>query len=252
MRKTVVTSVLTAGLVSALFVTGPALAKAIQTGGGISRGLADSLYCALAGCTMVGSTTYSGVTDDIVSAGNDDVIVNPAGTGSFGFSSGDNLNEIREDDGTTVRILIETATAQAGGRIYAQPGSTMGAIQFDGAQARVGAIDARAAGSVVFSVADGISATTGTDLLTVDGAGSAAGTQVTTGTPQTWRVPTAIAASGITLPTCSTSADAGKLVYIDDSNDTAAAVLCVCRAGADDTTYTLVQVADNTTACIDP
>jgi hypothetical protein len=252
MRRTLITTILTSALVSGLFVTGPALAEAVRKRGGLSVGLANSLYCQLAGCTMVGSTTYSGANPDVTTVGNEDFVIDPAGTGSTVFSSGDNLSEIREDDGTTVRILIETATSQAGGRIYAQPGSTMGAIQFDGAQARVGAIDARAAGSVVFSVADGISATTGTDLLTVDGAGSAAGTQVTTGTPQTWRVPTAIAASGITLPTCSTSADAGKLVYIDDSNDTAAAVLCVCRAGADDTTYTLVQVADNTTACIDP
>lgn len=88
--------------------------------------------------------------------------------------------------------------------------------------------------------------------LDVYGDGKVEGTQVTTGTPATWRVPTAIANDTITHPTCSTSADAGRVVLVDDSNDGAAGVLCVCRAGTDDATYALVQVADNTTACIDP
>lgn len=97
-----------------------------------------------------------------------------------------------------------------------------------------------------------ITGSTVTATHTFEGDGTLKASQTTTGTPPTWRVPTAIANDTITLPTCSTSADAGKLVYVDDSNDTAVAVLCVCRAGSDDSTYALVQVADNTTACIDP
>jgi hypothetical protein len=78
------------------------------------------------------------------------------------------------------------------------------------------------------------------------------GPQATTGTPKTWRVPTAIAADTITLPTCSTSADAGRLVYVDDSNSGTRAMLCVCLAGADDATYAWEDTADGTTNCVDP
>ncbi len=81
--------------------------------------------------------------------------------------------------------------------------------------------------------------------------GTMEGRQTTSGTTFTWRVPTGIAASGITLPTCSTSADAGRIFYSDDSDDASDGTLCTCRANAAGT-YANVMVSDNSTACPDP
>lgn len=91
----------------------------------------------------------------------------------------------------------------------------------------------------------------GSGKLTFDTNGIS-GTQVTSGTGNYWRVPTSIANASITLPTCSTSANAGQLIYVDDSNDTARGMLCVCVAGTDDATYAWKDTADGTTACVDP
>ena len=70
------------------------------------------------------------------------------------------------------------------------------------------------------------------------------------GTPATWRVPATLATSGVTLPTCSTSADAGRIIYSDDTDDALAGVLCVCRANAAGT-YGWIGT-DFLTACPDP
>lgn len=86
--------------------------------------------------------------------------------------------------------------------------------------------------------------------LTVADGGDLQGSQVTSGTMNTWRVPTGIANALPTKPTCATSVNAGQIIYVDDSNDTAVAMLCVCRADADDTTYSWVQISDNTSACL--
>lgn len=48
------------------FVAGPAIANTFQTAGGLSLGLANSLYCQLTGCTMTGS---GGISFDSTSTG---------------------------------------------------------------------------------------------------------------------------------------------------------------------------------------
>ncbi|MCC7107996.1 MAG: hypothetical protein IT382_01800 [Deltaproteobacteria bacterium] len=57
--------------------------------------------------------------------------------------------------------------------------------------------------------------------------------QSTSSAPNTFRLPAHLA-SDVTSnrPTCSTSADAGKLLYIDDTDDTVVAGVCVCGANA--------------------
>lgn len=87
-----------------------------------------------------------------------------------------------------------------------------------------------------------------TTVLTWDSTG-VRGPLVATGTPTTWAVPAAEGDDTITLPTCTR---AGQMVLVDDTDDGAAGVLCICRKGTDDTTLALVQVADNSTACVDP
>jgi hypothetical protein len=84
--------------------------------------------------------------------------------------------------------------------------------------------------------------------LKVDAAGDMLGTQATGGTMSTWRVPTGIATTMPTKPTCSTSANAGQLIYVDDSDDANSGELCVCRANSAGT-YAWVKVQDNSTAC---
>jgi hypothetical protein len=73
--------------------------------------------------------------------------------------------------------------------------------------------------------------------------------QWTSGAMGYHRMPGGIAAALPTKPTCN-SGGAGSIVYMDDTDDTAVGMLCVCRGNADDTTFSWVQVADNTTACI--
>lgn len=41
----------------------------------------------------------------------------------------------------------------------------------------------------------------------------------------------------------------GKMVYVDDSNDSAPSYLCFCGVGADDVTYGWKKVADPTANC---
>jgi hypothetical protein len=57
--------------------------------------------------------------------------------------------------------------------------------------------------------------------------------QTTSSAPDYFRLPAHIDAD-ITSnrPTCSTSADAGKLLYLDDDTDTVVAGVCVCGANA--------------------
>ena len=41
----------------------------------------------------------------------------------------------------------------------------------------------------------------------------------------------------------------GKLIYVDDNNDTTPSFLCFCGVGADDSTYGWKKVADPTANC---
>lgn len=74
---------------------------------------------------------------------------------------------------------------------------------------------------------------------------------VSSGTILVNQLPRGLATAGITLPTCATSADAGKMFYVDDTDDAASGMTCVCRANSAGT-YANVDISDNSTACIDP
>lgn len=104
-----------------------------------------------------------------------------------------------------------------------------------------------------FDVAGTISsgALTAAGPFSVASSGAVSASQVTSGTPIVWRVPTAIATASITLPTCSASTNAGQIFYVDDSDDANSGELCVCRADSGGT-YSNVKVADNSSACVDP
>jgi len=74
---------------------------------------------------------------------------------------------------------------------------------------------------------------------------------VSSGTILVNQLPRGLGTEGITLPTCATSADAGKMFYVDDKDDAASGMTCVCRANSAGT-YANVDISDNSTACIDP
>lgn len=77
------------------------------------------------------------------------------------------------------------------------------------------------------------------------------GTVKASGTVAGFRTPGAAANDTVTLPTCDVNMQFHQIA-VDDTNDTAVAMMCWCRRGADDSTYAWVSVHDNTTACIDP
>ena len=79
----------------------------------------------------------------------------------------------------------------------------------------------------------------------------AGGAIISSGTVTSFRTAGAAANTGITLPTCNSTTQFHQFA-VDDTNDTASAMLCWCRRGTDDSTYAWVSIHDNTTACIDP
>jgi len=165
--------------------------------------------------------------------------------------------------------MIVGATVTSGAAAASTTGMTIGNGFIDDASTAAGvgmriASNADSAGETGVDVGTTNTATTGTCLrvvtdadgtpavkLAVECDGTMTSTQVTSGTPVTHRLPTAIATGTITLPTCSTSADAGKMFYVDDTDDAASGMVCVCRANSAGT-YANVDISDNSTACIDP
>jgi hypothetical protein len=201
---------------------------AMDVGGGLSMGLADSRYVNANGDTMTGGLTFSGVATDITTGTDQDLTLSPNGTGIVVMGK-------RISPATAASCnAISMGTSSSGIAIDTSTGTTQICV-----------------GSNAFVAATATTTTVGFPGTTTTLAATTQGTQVTTGTPLTWRTPTAIAASGITLPTCSTSADAGKIFYVDDSDDANSGAWCGCRANSAGT-YANVMLHDNTTACPDP
>lgn len=184
-------------------------------------------------------------------------------------SSGARVMGVTNNNAVFVDTTVVVGGTVTSGAVAAGTGMTIANSAIDDGSTSAGqnmrvASDANASGEIALDVGTNNTATTGTCLrvvtdadgtpvakLNVECDGSVASTQVTSGTPVTVRLPTAIAASAITLPTCSTSVDAGKMFYVDDSDDAFAGQLCVCAANAAGT-YANVAAADGVTACIDP
>jgi hypothetical protein len=103
---------------------------------------------------------------------------------------------------------------------------------------------------VLVSGADEILMRIGGSTVETFSATGSKSTQVTSGTPLTQRLPTAIAASGITLPTCSSSVDAGKMIYVDDTDDGSYGATCVCTANPSGS-YSWFDIRLSS-SCVDP
>ncbi len=213
---------------------------------------------AITGATVVLTSTAtavgfvsSGAAVDFTAAGSEDLTIHPgaAGTGSVQIGGGDGVID-----------LLNASEAVNGGISMISAAGPQFQLGTGSMDSFIRATDATAQGMHTSNASDVTAANTiaqwgdsaASDFLKVKGDGQLEAKQTTTGTPMSWRVPTAIADSTITLPTCATSVDAGKIIYVDDSNDTTAAELCVCRAGLDDATYVWIKIADNLTGCIDP
>lgn len=199
----------------------------------------------------------------------------PVGTGSvaavatFGTSAQRVFGISNNNSAFLDTTLIVGATVTSGAASASTTGMTIGNGFIDDASSAAGtdmriASGANAAGEIGLDVGTNDTATTGTCLrvvtdadgtpvvkLAVECDGTMTSTQVTSGTIVTHRLPTGIATASITLPTCSTSADAGKMFYVDDTDDAASGMTCVCRANSAGT-YANVDISDNSTACIDP
>ncbi len=145
------------------------------------------------------------------------------------ISSGDNWGALTFH-GSTAAVYTGWAASQFGLRTGASGGMMLDSYNAGPIEMRANAVDMLNVTSTEFEVGGAIA---------------------TSGTPTMFRTPGAAANSGITLPTCDVNAQFDQLA-VDDTNDAAAAMLCWCRRGTDNSTYAWVSVHDNTTACIDP
>lgn len=210
---------------------------------GITKALADTLYLALTGGTLTGTLTFSGVTNDIATAGNEDLRLRPGGTGSVLLEPGDNIIEIMDEDGTTVRSqIVITTNANTVTWRTGTGGSNEAVLRLCNAGTCTNAV---IAGSLsdntdsvsMFRVVDNFTGGAVT-LLDVFGEGTMVARQHTSGTMTSWRIPTGIAATVPTKPACTASTDEGRMIYVNDSDDGATAQACMCgRWSANDTTF---------------
>lgn len=83
----------------------PAEAARFGTAAGQAIGALNALYCQLAGCTMVGSVTFSGVTTDITTAGSETLTIDPGSTGAIAITG---------DTTITGAAVITSTTDQQG------------------------------------------------------------------------------------------------------------------------------------------
>lgn len=80
-------------------------------GGGLAQAAADLLYCALAGCTMTGATTYSGLSTDVTTGTNEDWRVRGNGSGTVRLQTGTGQQMfIERADGTSM-IQFDVSSA---------------------------------------------------------------------------------------------------------------------------------------------
>jgi len=203
-------------------------------------------------CTMTQASTYSGVTIDITTAGNEDLTLDPgggSGSGSLVFISEDDDIDLG-DSGAEVIGKIDMDAANNTFMI-ANNGAAGGAAVFRSQVAYIGTKQAAGTTDAVACFAETITDDDGSCLITALGGGDLRGLQATTGTPPTWRIPTLATNTGGSAPTCAGAATAyGNTYAVDDTNDTAVAMMCWCRRGADDATLANVSVHDNSTSCI--
>lgn len=177
-------------------------------------------------------------------------------TGQSGQTGG-YINVIPEDDSVSRFTLQPNGTS--GSLLFSYRPLTTGATGILASFGSSGTQSMALTNNSMINFDNGVSAggTVSSGALTQDGyfnvtaAGAVYGKHITSGTALSWQLPDARATASITLPTCSTSADAGKIWYVDDTDDAASGMTCVCRANSAGT-YAAVDISDNTTACIDP
>lgn len=98
-------------------------------------------------------------------------------------------------------------------------------------------------GSTTLNLTASTTATLGPSAEVAATATGLTGNQATSGTAHSWRIPTGIAATAPTKPTCAASTDEGRMVYLNDSDDGAHADACMCgRWAADDTTFSWASI----------
>lgn len=175
-------------VVASIAASLPLLAQSIGGGGG-GGGVAASLVCLLTGgsdCTMTGQIIFSGVTDDITSAGDENVAINPGGTGRVSLQA--EYTQIADAAGN-VRGMIHATGAANTVRLYA-PVASGGILQLSDTISYFGPGDDRAATSLGVCIGDTLG---GAVLCSAKmyGSGLITATQVqtcdcgTTGTPNT-------------------------------------------------------------------
>jgi hypothetical protein len=90
-------------------------------GGGLTQSAATALYCALAGCTMTGGTTYSGVTTDITTGTNETLTIDANGTGQVAV-----LDTVNVNSGASTSLIIQPIGAASARLLTAGGGSAVG------------------------------------------------------------------------------------------------------------------------------
>jgi hypothetical protein len=163
------------------FLAAPVVADTFGSSGGLATSLADTLYCKLTGCTMTGTETFSGVTTDITTGTNEDLKVNPNGTGVVDLAAG---------NGSTTGVKIHTGADSTGMTLIAGgAGSAVAKAESGNGTMRVGndgeigsSVDA-AATTLVGYFGDNLSAGSGgNNLFGAYGSGLLASGVVQTGT----------------------------------------------------------------------
>lgn len=137
------------------FLAGPAIARGLNYGAGLTMAAANGLYCQLSGganCTMTGGTIYSNVTNDITSPGSEDLRI--AGGGSVVLKDGDNNVDV-EDSAGVVKGQMST---NAGSSTFSlsQNLSSGARVRLSTSFTLVGRIDDANTTTTVACVADGL------------------------------------------------------------------------------------------------
>lgn len=165
-----------------MIATTPVQADAIRVAGGLTTAAANLLYCQLTGCTMTGTTTYSGVTTDITSTSNQDLTVVGAGTGSVVIQSGDNATDFVDSAGN-VDATAETSAASARFRMS----NNNNAIGWGATGGYIGVTNNAAATAIIGQIGESCTVASGcTNFVQVYGQGQVVnlpGTALVTGSP---------------------------------------------------------------------
>lgn len=211
----------------------PVVARTISAGAGLSVGLANTLYCQLAGCTMTGGVTFSGVTNDITAAAGQDVVVlGGSSTGSVQLQSPDGTVDI--GDGTTRGGISSTSSTLV--MFFGTKGTNDGQVQLGNA-GTAGPFQLSTAGNQSLSIKMMRVSDSGGDLFNVYGEGMLSTPSTTalaiSGTPDVTRAP----ASGSTG--CRISAASGGQSWTPAETSAADGMgACCVNTGANSITIT--------------